>query len=117
VAETRHCVASVFWDYLNSAGPVYEHGAYGSGQLFNPLFYATGLPLTEAYWTELKVAGTLQPVLVQAFERRILTYTPANPAGWQVEMGNVGRHYYQWRYGRELPASTPMPPPPVAARP
>ena len=39
-------------------------------------------------------------VLVQAFERRIVTYTPDNPPGWQVEMGNVGQHYHGWRYGR-----------------
>jgi hypothetical protein len=28
-------------------------------------------------------------VLIQCFERRCLTYTPANAPGWQVEMGNV----------------------------
>jgi hypothetical protein len=38
-------------------------------------------------------------VLVQLFERRALTYNPANPAVTQVEMGNVGRHYFNWRYG------------------
>jgi hypothetical protein len=37
-------------------------------------------------------------VLVQAFERRIMTYTPSNGAGFQVEMGNVGKQYYSWRY-------------------
>jgi hypothetical protein len=36
---------------------------------------------------------------MQCFERRCLTYTPDNPEGWQVEAGNVGRHYYYWRYG------------------
>jgi hypothetical protein len=35
---------------------------------------------------------------LQCFERRCLTYTPDNPEGWQVEFGNIGRHYYQWRY-------------------
>src|SRR5205085_2221786 len=35
---------------------------------------------------------------VQLFERRVLTYNPANPPATQVEMGNVGRHYYNWRY-------------------
>ena len=113
VAETRHCVASPFWDYLGGRGPVYEGGVYGSGSLFLPFFYATGLPIAEAYWTDLKVGGQRQPVLVQAFERRILTYNPANQAGWQVEMGNVGRHYYQWRYGRELPAPVAVPAPAV----
>jgi hypothetical protein len=40
-------------------------------------------------------------VLVQCFERRCLTWTPGNPNGWTVEAGNVGQHYYQWRYARE----------------
>jgi hypothetical protein len=55
--------------------------------------------LTEAYWTSVLVAGMPSQVLVQVFERRVLTYTPSNPVGWTVEAGNVGRHYYQWRYG------------------
>ena len=29
----------------------------------------------------------------------VLTYTPGNPPGWEVEAGNVGSHYHQWRYG------------------
>ena len=62
----------------------------------------TGYPITEAYWATMKVAGTPRDVLLQCFERRCLTWTPGNPAGWLVESGNVGRHYYQWRYG-ELP--------------
>jgi hypothetical protein len=36
------------------------------------------------------VGGVTKPVLVQLFERRVLTYTPGNPAGFEVEMGNVG---------------------------
>ena len=38
-------------------------------------------------------------MLIQCFERRCLTYTPGNPDGWQVEAGNVGQHYFHWRYG------------------
>ncbi len=45
---------------------------------------------------------------MQCFERRCLTYTPSNATGWQVEAGNVGRHYYTWRYG-QLPR-TDQPP-------
>jgi hypothetical protein len=60
-----------------------------------------GYPISEPYWARAKVGGVEQDVLVQAFQRRVLTYTPSNPSGWQVEMGNVGRHYYQWRYGRQ----------------
>jgi hypothetical protein len=46
----------------------------------------------------VNLGGTPTNVLVQAFERRVLTYTPSNASGWRVEAANVGRHYYQWRY-------------------
>jgi hypothetical protein len=29
-----------------------------------------------------------------------MTYTPNNPAEWQVEQGNIGMHYFRWRYER-----------------
>ena len=45
------------------------------------------------------VRGVERDVLVQLFQRRVLSYTPGNPAGFEVEMGNVGQHYYAWRYG------------------
>ncbi|MCA1725589.1 MAG: hypothetical protein LC748_15325, partial [Thermomicrobia bacterium] len=104
VPETRHAVASVFWTFMNSTGVVGD-GAGGTvtGALFANPFYATGLPVTEAYWTTVKVAGTVRQVLMQAFERRVLTYTPGNPAGFTVEAGNVGAHYYQWRYQSKPP--------------
>lgn len=99
--STGHNIAQPFWDFLNQTGPVAsKYGIVSEGRIFDPVFYATGLPVTEAYWAKVKVAGEVKDVLVQAFERRILTYTPANPAAFQVEMGNVGRHYYQWRYGQ-----------------
>ncbi len=64
------------------------------------LLYVAGRPLTEPYWAQVPVAHQQRDVLVQAFERRVLTYTPTNPDGWKVEWGNVGRQYAQWRYGR-----------------
>jgi hypothetical protein len=99
VPETRHAVASVFWAFMNSAGPVSDGmGGTASGPLFANPFSATGFPVTEAYWTTVRVAGTARQVLMQAFERRVLTYTPGNPAGFAVEAGNVGAQYFQWRY-------------------
>jgi hypothetical protein len=100
-ASTSHNIAQPFWDFLNISGPVYPTGSNNltNGRLFDPVFYATGLPVTEAYWSKVKVGGQVKDVLVQAFERRVLTYTPSNSAAFQVEMGNIGRHYYQWRYG------------------
>jgi thermitase len=100
VPETGHRVASVFRDFLNSTGTIDDDGQEQNGQLYDPTYYATGYPITEAYWSRVKVGGTVKDVLVQCFERRCLTYTPSNAAAWQVEMGNVGQHYYRWRYGQ-----------------
>jgi len=98
VPETNHSVASVFWAFMNSRGTVYTSWRFREDALFPNPFYATGFPITEPYWTRVRVGGTPRDVLVQCFERRCLTYTPDNPPGWQVEAGNVGQHYYRWRY-------------------
>lgn len=103
VPQTNHRVASVFWDFMNSTGVVHEGGQNVTANLFESPYYATGYPITEAYWATVLVGGTPKDVLMQVFERRVLTYTPDNPAEWRVEMGNVGQHYYRWRYDTEVP--------------
>jgi predicted secreted Zn-dependent protease len=101
---------------MNSNGTVFHGGNYVSAKLFANAFYATGYPLTEPYWTNVLVGGVQKQVLVQVFERRVLTYTPSNPDDWKVEAGNVGLHYYQWRYGASaLPQSASSNPPEVSA--
>lgn len=100
VPETNHTVASVFWEFMNSSGIVYENDQYTTAPLFLNAFYATGFPITEANWATVKVGGVDKSVLIQCFERRCLTYTPGNAPEWRVEAGNVGRHYYEWRYGQ-----------------
>ena len=112
VDATSHTIAAPFWQFMNSSGTVYRDGQYLSDALFPNPFYATGLPITEAYWAEVKVGGVYKDVLLQCFERRCLTYTPTNPEGWQIEAGNVGLHYLGWRYGQEPdPTRTPDPTP------
>jgi uncharacterized protein YkwD len=80
-----HNIPDVFLAYMNTLS---------GGWLF-----VLGYPVSEPYWMRSKVAGTEQDVLAQLFERRVLTYTPSNPVDWRVEMGNIGRHYFAWRYG------------------
>lgn len=80
-----HNIPSVFWTYLND--------------IFTPWVQPTGLPLTEPFWARVKVGGEVKDVLIQVFERRVLTYTPSNNDGFKVEMGNVGSQYFRWRYG------------------
>ncbi|RIK43484.1 MAG: hypothetical protein DCC58_09575, partial [Chloroflexi bacterium] len=98
VEETQHWIATPFWNFMNSSGLVYEDGELTSAPLFVNPYYATGYPITDPYWATVKVAGTPRAVLTQCFERRCLTYTPGNPPGFATEAGNVGQHYYTWRY-------------------
>ncbi|WP_038038404.1 CAP domain-containing protein [Thermorudis peleae] len=84
-------VAAVFWDWLQQ-------------QPWDWLS-VLGHPLSEPYWIRTRVGGREQWVLVQAFERRVLTETPSNPPGWQIECNNAGRDYLQWRAGQAVPGS------------
>ncbi len=58
--------------------------------------YLAGHPITEPFWVDTIVGGKQKRILMQAFERRVLTYTPDNPSGWQVQSGNVGLQYRAW---------------------
>ena len=94
----NHSIAEPFWEFMNATGPVYQDDQFITSQLFEHPYLATGRPITEPYWSYTSVGGTSRSVLIQCFERRCLTYTPDNPDGWKVEAGNVGLHYYTWRY-------------------
>jgi hypothetical protein len=98
IPETDHNIASVFWDFMQSEGLIYDGEGLSEGPLFLNEFYAIGFPITEAYWGEFRLRGEVQDILIQCFERRCLTYAPNNPVEWQVESGNVGLHYHMWRY-------------------
>jgi Tol biopolymer transport system component len=112
---TRHNIPQVFWQFLNQSGQVIENGQTVTRQLSVPWFYASGYPVSDAYWARVKIAGQFEDVLIQAFQRRVLTYTPNNQPAFQVEMGNIGLHYYDWRYNNagQCP-STGATPTPVA---
>jgi len=59
-----------------------------------------GYAKSEPFITTVKVAGAPRQVMVQVFERRVLTYNAANSDAFKVEMGNIGQHYHRWRYER-----------------
>lgn len=86
-----HNIANVFDDYLAGLAINWQ--------------MSVGLPIADPYWVQTMVNQKPTWVLVQAFERRLLTYTPSNDPDWRVEMGNVGRHYYEWRYNMEAPSA------------
>lgn len=110
VTETGHNIPQVFWSFLNAEGPVYnsQSRAYSDGPIVNWVA-AFGYPIAEPYWTTIKVSGRDRLILFQAFQRRILTYSPANADAWKVEMGNVGAQYYSWRYENPTPACQKVP--------
>lgn len=97
---TQHNIASVFITFENTIGPIWDGAKFVSGPVYteNPTVNVFGYPVTEPYWSKVKVGGVEKDVLIQLFQRRVLTYTPSNPAAYQVEMGNLGQHYYIWRY-------------------
>lgn len=76
-------VPDVFWDWMDD-------------QPFD-WRYMIGHPVTGAFWVDTVIGGEPAEVMVQAFERRILTYNPQNDKQWQVEAGNAGLHYRSWR--------------------
>jgi hypothetical protein len=82
----RYRVPRAFADFRNRVG-----------------FLTIGYAVTQPMWVTAKVAGKQVAVLVQGFERRVLTYTPSNPAAFRVEFGNIGQHYLAWRYNGTPP--------------
>ncbi len=99
IPNTGHNIPDVFWNWFQSQGRIYDpiNDKYTDGKIFDWLD-TVGFPITEPYWVHTRIAGKEQNVLVQLFERRVLTYNPANDSAFRVEMGNVGLHYYSWRY-------------------
>ncbi|MFD3166765.1 hypothetical protein [Herpetosiphon sp. NSE202] len=90
-----HFVPQAMLDFMQQTGKTLRDGQVTTGMIYDPV-YIFGHPVTPAVWVETTVAGKPQTVLFQVFERRVLTYNPANPPAFQVEMGNVGAHYYDW---------------------
>jgi hypothetical protein len=85
---TAHNVPAAFAEYRTTAG-----------------LLTIGFGISEPFLASVKVAGQQTAVMVQVFERRVLTYTASNPDAFKVEMGNIGQHYERWRYAA-APAST-----------
>ncbi len=105
VSETGQTIPQAFWSFMTAGGAALDGGAPADR---TPLFDwvpVVGLPISPAWWVTARVGGAPTAVMLQLYERRVLTYTPTNPPGFQVEMGNIGQHYFQYRY---LSADAPL---------
>jgi hypothetical protein len=98
---TGHNIASVFWDWFNNPSSGFRP------DLGIDWVYTAGLPISEPYWIDSTVGGNSKRVLVQLFERRILTYTESNNDPYRIEWGNIGLHYLTWRDADASPAPCP----------
>ena len=98
-SATGHNIPKIFMDFLTATGPVRSGIGNVNKPLLDPWVFAMGLPIGDAYWANVKIEGSQQDVLIQPFERRVLTYVPTLAPQWRVQMGNIGQHYLQWRYG------------------
>ena len=96
--KTGHNVAAAFADYRTKAG-----------------LQTIGYAISEPFLAAVKVGGKPKNVMVQVFERRVLTYTADNPDPFKVEMGNIGQHYFRWRYPNGAAPAAPAAPAPGAA--
>ncbi len=89
-----YVVPDYFWGYINRAD------LFPGGWLHD-----VGLPLTRVLSAETVKQGVRRTIMLQAFERTILTYDPQNPPAWQVERGNIGTDALQAEGRPQPPAA------------
>lgn len=80
-AATQHNVLAPFVDFRGRVG-----------------LEAVGYAISEPFRATFTIGGAPKSVIVQVFERRVLTFTESNPDPFKTEFSNIGRHYYKWRY-------------------
>jgi hypothetical protein len=99
--EPGFLVPPYFWNFINQA------------YLFpNGWLRDTGLPLTRAFPVEIggSTQSPTRTVVVQAFERTLLTYDPSEPLAWPVQRANIGTDALRARGGTPF-FQQPDPPP------
>jgi hypothetical protein len=91
-AAPGHSVPAVFWRFMND--PVLFPGGW---------LHDIGLPITPLLNAIVDKGRFIGPTLIpapnvpiqlQAFQRTILTYDPANPDGFQTERANTGTDFF-----------------------
>ena len=79
---TGYTVPIGFWQYMNRAD------LFPGGWLHD-----LGLPLTPPFQAQAFKNGEQRAIVMQAFERNVLSYDPLNPTAWQIEKANSGTDY------------------------
>ena len=111
---SHHNIAAPFWDFLNATGPVQNPAGQTVTGSLAEWQYLVGFPMTEPYWITANFGGTSQEVVIQLFQRRVLIFNPAAPAGKQVDFTDVGRDWYNWQYGPPPSTNISIPDVPIS---
>jgi hypothetical protein len=74
-----YIVPLYFWSYMN------RRDLFPGGWLHD-----IGLPMTDAFQAQAIKNGVTRDIIMQAFERTVLTFDVRNPPAWQVERANIG---------------------------
>lgn len=81
-------VLGSFWAYINNPD------LFPRGWLRD-----VGLPISGAFYAHVTknfpTGKAERVIIVQAFQRTIITYDPLNPQGWQIERANIGTDYFK----------------------
>jgi lipoprotein-anchoring transpeptidase ErfK/SrfK len=79
---TGYTVPRGFWEYMNRAD------LFPGGWLHD-----LGLPMTPPFQANVVKNGKTRAIIMQAFERNVLSYDALNPVEWQIEKANTGTDY------------------------
>jgi hypothetical protein len=115
-AELGHNIPDVFADFFARRGVIATifvadgRITFTEDQQLIDWVQVLGLPIAEPYWSIVPVGGSSKWVLMQPYERRVITYTPDNSEAFRVEMGNIGQHYKAWRHPDGTCAERPAAP-------
>ena len=89
-------VPDFFWRYIN------QTALFPGGWLHD-----IGLPMTEAFEATVVKNGERREIILQAFERAVLSYDPDNPAQWQIERANIGTDALPFHQAGDNPIAIP----------
>jgi hypothetical protein len=92
-AAPGHNVPPYFWQYMNDPGLFPGGWLHDIGLPITPLLNAI-VDKGRFLGGAAPVPFTNVPIQIQAFQRTILTYDPANPEGFLVERANTGTDYF-----------------------
>lgn len=83
---------------MTSSGPVLKPGLFAREHCFPIRFMRLVSLLRSRIGLQCALVVYPSESLCKSLKDVCSLYTPDNPPGWRVGAGNVGQHYFRWRY-------------------